>query len=387
LERSVEVYFDAAATTPLTSTVKELMIGCLDVYGNPSSLHRKGMEAEVAVSKARRQILRALGATQGQIVFTSGGTEADNLAIFGSAYIRAKTCKHIVSTAIEHPAVLEPLRALMKEGFEVTFVKPTPQGDILVEDMISAVRENTVLVSMMHVNNETGAILPVKEVGDALVHRPKTLFHVDGTQAFGKLPVNVHSLQADLYTLSGHKVGGPKGIGALYVREGIPLEPRILGGGQENGTRSGTENVLGALAMGQAVKDAGEFSRTVDAQFMTDASRDMAEHLKTCGFKVYQPKNASPYIVLASLPGIRGEVIVHAFESAGLYVSTGSACSSKHAKSSHVLTAMGVAKEEQMSCIRLSFHPQATKQEFMKAKAVIKGQTEWLQRMMGRFGT
>lgn len=380
-----EVYFDVAATTPISPAVKDIMMASIAIYGNPSSLHHKGLEAEAQLMNARKEILCTLGTNHriGRIVFTSGGTEANNLAIFGSVNLRSKRPQHIVTTAIEHKAVLEPLAELCRDGCEVTYVQPCADGDIRAADVLAALREDTVLVTMMHVNNETGAILPVEEVGKSIAANPKIKFHVDGTQAHGKIPIHLPSMKADMYTVSGHKIGGPKGIGALYVRNGLKLAPRTFGGNQEHGMRAGTENVLGAIAMAQAVLDAKDAVQEMN-QFECEANAQLLiQTLLDCGYHVYLPEEKVPFIISASLPGLRGEVIVHALESVGLYVSTGSACSSK-SKESHVLAAMGISLKEQMGTIRISFLPRTTRQEIDFACQMIQRQTNWLKQMVGR---
>ncbi|MDQ0191239.1 cysteine desulfurase [Alicyclobacillus cycloheptanicus] len=382
----MELYFDAAATTPLLPEVQSAIEAAFSLYGNPSSLHRKGVEAERAIGAARDAVMQCLGVRGrgGRVVFTGGGTEANNLAIRGVALRYRDRGRHLVTTQIEHPSVLETCRALENEGWTVTYVAPTPQGDIRAQDVLGAVRDDTVLVTMMHVNNETGAMLPVETVGEALSTRKKTLFHVDGIQAFGKIKHCAKQSYADLYSVSGHKVGAPKGIGALYIREGLSIEPVLYGGGQEFGLRSGTENVLGIVAMGTAAEraDAAQDERW---KRVCALSEQLCKGLEAvAGCTLQRPAAASPYIVSASFPGLRGEVLVHALEEEGLYVSTGSACSSKggHATDSHVLKAMGRSKAEVTGTLRFSMGWWTTEEDVAMAIDIVNKQVSWLRSLV-----
>ncbi|MBX5435603.1 MAG: cysteine desulfurase [Alicyclobacillaceae bacterium] len=380
-----ELYFDTAATTPLLPEVRQALTGAFEVFGNPSSLHRKGIEAEEAVERARAQVQQLLGVRGGRLVFTGSGTEANNLAILGVARRFAGRGRHLVTTMVEHPSVLEPFRRLERDGWQVTFVPPDRDGAVPAGRILEAVRDDTVLVSVMHVNNETGAILPVLHVGEALRARPRTLFHVDGVQAFGKLGSPLRDLRADMYTLSGHKIGAPKGIAALWVRDGLELEPIVYGGGQQYGLRSGTENVPGIVALGAAAAAAQRAFPDSLAHVQALADRLCLGLSGIPGCVVNRPPEASPYIVNVSFPGLRGEVLVHAFEAAGLYVSTGSACSSRRGKveASHVLRAMGRSQAEITGAIRFSLGRWHTAEMVDRAVAVVAEQTAWVRRMMG----
>ncbi|MCL6627573.1 cysteine desulfurase family protein [Alicyclobacillus shizuokensis] len=380
----MELYFDNAATTPLLPHVQDVIKERMATFGNPSSLHRKGVEAEEVVSHARRQVLRMMGAAGGTVVFTGSGTEANNLALLGTARMLSGRGRHVVTTAVEHPSVLEPLRALERQGYEVTYVRPQPDGCVAAEDVLAAVRDDTVLVSVMHVNNETGARMPVEQIGRALADHPKVRFHVDGIQAFGKIPHPVREARADLYTVSGHKLGAPKGIGALYLREGVRVEPVVYGGGQEFGLRSGTENVLGIAAFSAAV---AVMSDGIQAawEHVSALNQQLVAGLREIpGCELHLPQERSPYIVNVSFPGLKGEVLVHALESKGLFVSTGSACSSKggHAIKSHVLVAMGMSEQAVQGAIRLSLTRWATSEEVARALDVIREQTRWLRSIL-----
>lgn len=378
----MELYFDTAATTPLLPEVKDALTAALDTYGNPSSLHHKGVQAEKFLDAARKHVQRVLGRPDGKVVFTGCGTEANNLAIRGVAKRAKARGKHAVTTQIEHPSVLETFRALEREGFEVSYVAPQADGNVAVQDVLSAVREDTFLVSTMHVNNETGAILPVAEIGAELSKRPRTVFHVDGIQAFGKIENCARTANADLYSVSGHKIGAPKGVGALFVRKGLELEPVLYGGGQEFGLRSGTENTLGIAAFGAAAQAATPRQNWPAMQSLMEQLLDGLQSIPDC--RVQRPVMASPYIVSVSFPGLKGEVMVHALESQGLFVSTGSACSTHHGQvsDSHVLKAMHKPQVEITGTLRLSLGPRHTKADVDQAIQIVREQTTWLRNLL-----
>jgi cysteine desulfurase len=375
-----ELYFDTAATAPLLPEVQRVIVDTFGVFGNPSSLHRKGLEAEERLKSARAQVLKALGVARGRIVFTGGGSEANNLAIFGTARRYKERGRHLVTTQIEHPSVLEPFRALEREGWRVTYVAPEPDGSVKADRILDAVTDDTVLVSVMHVNNETGAILPIAEIGAALKERPKVLFHVDGIQAFGKVPGGIRDIPVDLYSVSGHKIGAPKGVGALYLRHGVEISPLVYGGGQEDGLRSGTENLIGIVAMGAAADLAARNARQ-NWEHVSHLSAKLCEglsRLPRC--TVHRPNPKSPYIVSASFSGLKGEVLVHSLEAHGLYVSTGSACSSRggHSKGSHVLTAMKLPAAEINGTLRFSLAPWHSGADVDRALEIVESQVRWL---------
>lgn len=376
----MDIYMDGAATTPLLPQVQQGLVRAFEWYGNPSSLHRKGVTSETAVTEARRSVLKSLGVSSGRLIFTGCGTEANNLAIFGVAKQFSHRGQHIVTSQIEHPSVLESCRALEQEDWRVTYIAPEADGRIQAGKVMEAVTDETVLVTLMHVNNETGAVLPVEEVGEALRAKPKTLFHVDGIQAFGKLTECAKRSNADLYSISGHKIGAPKGVGALYIRNGLQIKPILYGGGQEYGLRSGTENVLGITALGTA-------SELVQSNLDTTWTSLLAlcqwfckglENIPNC--RLQRSESASPFIVSASFVGLRGEVLLHALEAKGVFVSTGSACSSHsgHATGSHVLEAMGKSVQEVTGTIRFSFGPWLSEEDFERALQVIEEQVAWL---------
>ncbi|MCC6368221.1 MAG: cysteine desulfurase [Bryobacterales bacterium] len=342
-------YFDHNATTPLSSEVLRAMCAALEeVYGNASSIHRHGQAARQRLEAARRQVASLLGGSAKEIVLLSGGTEANNLALFGIA----RSGDHVVTTAIEHPAVLNPCARLEEQGVAVTYVAPGSDGRVAAEDVRRAMRRNTTLVSVMHANNETGAIQPIEEIA-RIAHEGGALFHVDGVQAAGKVPVKVSALGVDLYSVSAHKLHAPKGIGALYVRQGVHPRPLLLGGHHERDRRAGTENVPGAIAFGVAAQEAaahegGEAASLRDRleQGILDRVPDVAVN----GSREHRLPNTTNL----RFDGVEGEAMVIALDLRGFAVSSGSACSSGAVEPSHVLLAMGLTAEQARSSVRFS---------------------------------
>ncbi|MCZ8511196.1 cysteine desulfurase family protein [Paenibacillus filicis] len=355
------IYMDNAATTPMDEEVIETMAEVMRrYYGNPSSLHRVGIDAELLVRRARETISEALGCRPEEIRFTSGGTESNNLAIRGAALRYRSRGNHLITTEIEHASVYEPFRKLESEGFKVTYLPVDASGAVSADAVRQALTDETIVVSVMHVNNETGRIQPVGEIGALLREYPKVVFHVDAVQGIGKLPVNPVRDGIDLMTCSPHKLHGPKGTGFLYCRSGVELEPLLLGGGQERGLRSGTENVPALVGMAKSVRKAVERQ----PQFMehTTAIRERIvsciagiEELVLIGPKDAATGKMAPHIVHFAYPGMKSEVIVHALEQRGICVSTRSACSSGADKPSRVLQAMGLPRPVASSGIRISY--------------------------------
>ncbi|MFC4769618.1 cysteine desulfurase family protein [Effusibacillus consociatus] len=352
-----EIYLDNSATTrPFPEVVETMTEVLTEYYGNPSSLHRKGMESEEKVDRVREDIAKTLRGKPAEIIFASGGTEANNLAIQGVARRYKNRGTHIITSSVEHSSVLDVMKFLEGEGFRVTYLPVDENGRVSVADVEQALTDQTVLVSIMYVNNETGSIQPIQQIGQLLSSRPKTLFHVDAVQAYGKIPLRVKEGKVDLLSISAHKLHGPKGIGALYAREGIDLVPLVYGGGQEKGKRSGTENVPGIVGFGAAVRkvfpqlEANRSRMQALRDLLITSIRDSIPEIR-----VNTPaENAAPHIVNVSFPGVKGEVLVHALETEGVYVTTGSACSSREKKYSHVLKAMGLTEKELDGAIRLS---------------------------------
>lgn len=359
------IYFDHAATTPpyedVTRTVAEVMARH---YGNPSSLHRLGEESGKLLDKAREVCAAALQVNPREIVFTSGATESNNLAIKGTALQFANRGKHLITTQTEHPSVLESCKQLEAWGWEVTYLPVDGDGRVTAGQVLKAVRQDTVLVSVMHVNNETGTVQPVAEIGKILKEKAlRVLFHVDGVQGFGKLPLSLAGRGIDLYSLSAHKLRGPKGVGLLYVREGLLLAPLLAGGGQEGGLRSGTENVPYIVAFAKAMRLAaeGQVTRAVKLSKLQERlNRGLAELPE---LTVNSPSSGAPHIVHFSYPGMKAEALLHMLEEHGFFVSTRSACSSKRSEPSRVLLAMGKSKEAAASGIRISLGEEHTEQD------------------------
>lgn len=364
------IYLDNSATTRVCGEAAEKALYMMrECFGNPSSLHSMGFEAEKELERAREAVAQRLFCKSGEITFTSGGTESNNLAVMGAALARKRLGNKVVTTALEHPSVMESMKELEKQGFEVVYLKPDALGEITPESVAQAVDSNTVLVSMMSVNNETGLVLPLQAVKTAIRKSgAPALFHVDNVQGFGKIPLNVSKLGIDLMSVSGHKIHAPKGVGALYVKEKTRLIPRALGGGQEKNLRSGTEGVPGICAMGAAVRALGDEEENLEK---VGALRDLlcAELEKIGSVTLNSPRNALPYIVNFSCGKVRGETMLHFLESKGIYVSTGSACSK--AKPSSVLTALGLTRERISSSIRVSFSKYSTADEVTALAAAL----------------
>lgn len=346
------VYLDNSATTRPYDRVTELMQRAMgECFGNPSSLHSLGLEAEKKVRKARRQIAKSLGASEEEIIFTSGGTESDNTALYGIARSRKREGNKIITTAVEHPAVLEACGMLAREGFEIEYIGVDRSCRPDMEQFARAIDDNTILVSVMAVNNETGSIMPIDEMKKLC---GKAIFHVDGVQGYGKMILRAES--ADMISLSAHKIHGPKGIGALYVRKGMKLPPFVVGGGQERHMRSGTENVPGIMGFGLAAQLAQEnFEERISTMqkardYLLSGIVDQIPDVV-----VNSPRDGAPSVLNVSFLGTRGEVLLHTLEQDQIYVSTGSACSSNKKGQSHVLKAMGLSPKEIEGAIRFSF--------------------------------
>lgn len=363
----MEAYFDNSATTRCTQAAVDVMHkALLEDYGNPSSLHMKGVTAENYIKTATAQIAKILKVSEKEILFTSGGTESNNLALIGTAIANQRAGRHIITTAIEHASVYNPLIFLEEQGYEVTYLPVDHEGRISLDELEAAVREDTILVSMMHVNNEIGTIEPVEEAA-ARVHakNPRTLFHVDAIQSFGKLRIYPKRMGIDLLSVSGHKIHGPKGVGFLYVKDKTKICPIIHGGGQQRDMRSGTENVPGIAGIGVAAAQIYEnFDEKIDALY------ELREYL-VAGMQAFDGvtingasgRAAAPHIVSVSFVGIRAEVLLHALEDRQIYVSTGSACSSNHPAISGTLKAIGVKPELLDATVRFSLSVDSTKEE------------------------
>jgi len=364
----MDVYLDHSATTKPSPAVFAAMQHVLQTeYGNPSSAHRKGFLAEQLLKEARAVVATALGANSNEIIFTSGGTEANNLALQGSIARLKHRHKYLVTTQIEHSSVSSVFKHFEAQGYRVTYLGVDQYGFVKMDELQAALAEQPALISMMMVNNEIGTIQSIAEIGALLnccLERP--LFHVDAVQAFGKVPFHVHQLGVDLLSISGHKIYGPKGIGALYIKTGTKIDPIFYGGGHESALRPGTQNVPGIVGMGVA---AAEVSRDLHANRQKLAllkhyliQQILAQIPKV---QIHSPEqeNFTPNILNVSFYGIKGEVLLHTLETDGIYVSTGSACNSHKKSYSHVLTAIGLAEPALESAIRFSFSPNNTTDE------------------------
>lgn len=366
------IYLDNSATTQQLPEVTEQMLEYMnECFGNPSSLHRLGLQAEKGVKTARKQLQDAFPAG-GRAVFTSGGTEADNMALFGAAKAGRRRGRRIVTTKVEHPAVLECCAALEQEGFEVIRVGVDRQCRLDLEALKDAVSEDTILVSVMQVNNEAGTVMPLQEIAEICRSRSEAVLHCDAVQSFGKIPLPGG---ADLISASGHKIHGPKGIGSLWIRDGIRIPALIRGGGQEKDLRSGTENVPAIAGFGLAARIASEH-RTVQMKRVAGLRQRLMEGLleEIPDTVVNSPAESGteagmccPSILNVSFLGTRGEVILHTLEQSGVYVSTGSACSSNKKGRSHVLEAMGCTDREIEGAIRFSLGVMNTEEEIEEA--------------------
>ena len=369
-----EIYLDNSATTRVceksAEKVLELMTQC---YGNPSSLHKKGLEAQREVAHARQAVAVSLGAQPREIIFTSGGTEANNLAVLGGAAAGRRRGKRIVTTAIEHPSVLEPMRQLEKEGFEVVFLTPDADGRVPEEAVLKAVTGDTILISVMAVNTELGSIQPIEVLKKAVKRAgAPALVHVDGVQAYGKLPLRPEKLGIDLLTVSGHKIHGPKGVGALYVSKNARILPRTFGGGQERELRPGTEAAPLIAGLGAAAEELPDWRQAYSRmEKLRDYTLQKLSGLE--GVEVNSPVEGLPYLLNFSALGIRSETMLHFLAQRGIYVSSGSACAK--GKQSHVLKAAGLPDSRISSAIRVSFSRENTERD---ADALAEGVREGL---------
>lgn len=363
----MEVYLDNSATTRCFDEVADLMAGimCKD-YGNPSSLHRKGVQAEQYVRYAKETIAKNLKVNEKEIFFTSGGTESDNLALMGCAYANCRMGRHLITTQIEHPAVLQTMRQLEGDGFRVTYLPVDKKGCIRLEDLQRAITGETILVSIMHTNNEVGSLQPVEEAGAMIKGmNPRILFHVDAVQGYGKFRILPKKMHIDLLSVSGHKIHGPKGIGFLYVDEKVKIRPILFGGGQQSGLRSGTENVPAIAGLAKSVELVyrdldGEVSKLYQ---LKEAFVEGVRKIPDIVVNGHPGRDGAPHVVSVSFKEVRSEVLLHALEDKGIYVSAGSACSAHKPQPSATLQAMGIDKELLGSTIRFSFSVFTTMEE------------------------
>ena len=395
----MEVYLDNSATTKITDRVRDIMIKVLyEDYGNPSSMHRMGVNAEKYMKEAAQIIADSLKVEPKEIIFTSGGTEANNLALIGTAMAYQRRGKHIITTRIEHPSVHQPLLYLEENGYKIDFIPVDRTGKILKDKLYNAINDETQIVSVMFVNNEIGSVQDIEEIAREIKKiKNDIIFHVDAVQAFGKYRIHPRRMGIDLLSISGHKIHGPKGIGALYVNDNIRLKPIIFGGGHQRGLRSGTENVPAIAGLGQAVKDIYEnFEQKVNKMYelkqliIKELSgldgvtiNGLPEECES-NYEMEHIKMTASHIVSASFEGVRSEVLLHALEDRGVYVSSGSACSSHHPQPSATLSAIGIPKILLDSTIRISISEMTTEEEIQYAIEQIRDLVPKLRRYTRR---
>ncbi|MDK2820488.1 MAG: cysteine desulfurase [Clostridia bacterium] len=370
------IYLDNSATTAVLPEVVKAMTKMLEInYGNPSSLHGLGLKAEKALNEARYQVAKLIDADTSEIYFTSGGTEANNWVLYGLTKARQRQGKHIITTSIEHSSVLAACKRLETEGFEVTYLPVNSDGVISLKDVESSLRKETILVSIMSVNNEMGSQQPIAEIADLVHKKSKAVLHVDHVQGYGKIPLNCHRENIDLMSISSHKIHGPKGTGALYVRKGLHIEPFMVGGNQENGKRSGTENTAGIVGFGVAAKLAGNnFEERVAKmrEFKVTLAHQLINDIPNTYINGPEPEKGAPHILSVSFPGIRAEILIHMLEQKGVYVSTGSACHSRFEGASHVLKALKLSPEHLEGTIRISLGALNTQEQIEPTVAALK---------------
>ena len=391
------IYLDNSATTRTFDEVTEYMTHIMkDIYGNPSSRHTLGISAEAEVKKSLERLARIMKVDTGNILFTSGGTESDNLAIIGGAMANKRGGMHLITTKTEHPAVLEPVKFLEEQGFSVTYLDAGADGRVNPDDLKASLTDETILVSIMNVNNEIGSVNDIREIGAIIKdYKPSILFHTDAVQSFGKFRINPKSCKIDMMSVSGHKIHGPKGVGILYVADKVKLHPLMLGGGQQKGLRSGTENVPGIAGIGLAseliYKD---FDEKTDKLY--ELKRYFIEELiKLPGVYVNGiPQNAftdeamirmtAPHIISASFDQIRAEVLLHALEAKGIYVSSGSACSSNKPSVSATLQAIGLDRKLLDSTLRFSMSHSTTREDIDTTLTVLSDELPKLRKFIRR---
>ena len=382
----MDIYLDNSATTKPYKEVIDKMVYALSTdYANPSSLHRKGIEVEKNIKNIRQNIARTLGAKDKEIYFTSGGTESNNTIIRSVSSINKKRKNHIISTTIEHPSVLNTLKDLESEGYEVTYLEVNKDGIINIDELKKAIKPTTCLVTIMHVNNEVGSIQPIQEIGKYLKSLDDKIYlHVDAVQSYTKINFRPSRYNIDFMSVSGHKFHGPKGIGFMYIKENNRIKPILTGGGQEIGIRSGTENTPGIYGLGEAVRIINE-----DLDNKIEKIKSLRDLLKNeiinniDDIKLNSPSDGVCHILNITFYGIKGEVLLHYLEQKGVYVSTGSACSSKK-KGSHVLNAMGLSPQEIEGAIRFSLSDLNTEDEIKEAVKILKESISDLRMIMRR---
>ena len=380
----MEAYLDNAATTFVFPQVKDLMGKVMEEdFGNPSSLHKKGVEAEQYIKEAKETIAKFLKVEPKEIVFTSGGTESNNMALIGSAYANQRRGKHIITTRIEHASVYEPLMHLEKEGFQITYLPVDEHGIVKIDALKEALTDETILVSIMYVNNEIGSIQSIEEIGKIIKsYREDILFHVDAIQAYGKLKIYPKRAKIDLLSVSGHKIHGPKGSGFLYIKDKTKIQPILFGGGQQKGMRSGTENVpaIAGLSLASKLMYENHEEKIEKLNILKERFIKGVSEIEN----VTNNSGEAPHIISISFPGVRSEVLLHALEEKGVYVSSGSACSSNHPAISGTLKAIGLDKNHWESTLRFSLSIFTTEEEVDFAIQCLKELVPVLRRFTRR---
>ena len=380
----MEAYLDNSATTSCSQAATEEMVELLTQdYGNPSSLHMKGVIAEKYITEAKKKIAKTLKVEEKELVFTSGGTESNNLAIIGSALANKRAGMHVITTSIEHASVTNPFIWLSENGFEVTYLGVDAYGQVKQDELKNAIRPDTILVSIMHVNNEIGALQPIEEIGKLIkAVNPKCLFHVDAIQSYGKMSVLPKKWNVDMLSVSGHKIHGPKGSGFLFIKDKTKVKPLIHGGGQQKGMRSGTENVPAIAGLAVASEEMYQnLEENRNHLFMLrDYFIEEVEKLDGVSVNGKKDHDSAPHIVSVSIEGVRAEVILHTLEDRNIYVSAGSACSSNKPAISSTLQSIGLKKELLDSTVRFSFSIHTTKEELDYALDVMRETIPMLQR-------
>lgn len=373
------IYLDNSATTQPDPSVLESYQSVSEKYfANPSSIHQLGGEAEKLLLHARQQVADLLGVLRHEIIFTSGGTEGNNLAIKGIAFEHQNRGKHIITTQIEHPSVFDACKNLERLGFEVTYLPVNEDGVISVEELKNSIRDDTILVSVMHVNNEIGSIQPIKEIGEIAKKHPKLFFHVDNVQGLGKVPLELTNSGIDLCTFSGHKIHGLKGTGILYVRNKTTLFSLFHGGNQEGSIRSGTENLAGAVAMARALRLTNE-SETTDQLHLKKMQQYLRNQLqKNKEIDINTPINSAPHIMNISVRSIKPEIIIHMLGKKKIYISTKSACSSKQTDESRILVACGYGRDRSTTALRVSMSSKNTLEEI---KVFLRGLNQAIKQL------
>lgn len=384
----MEAYLDNSATTVVSDGVKDVVLKAMTQdFGNPSSMHMKGVEAERYLRDAKEAIAKILKVNEKELIFTSGGTESNNLALIGIAMANMRAGKHIITSCVEHASVLNTMKYLEEQGFSVTYLPVDKYGKIRISQLLEAIREDTILVSVMYVNNEIGAVEPLEEISKAIKQKKTNIIlHTDAIQAFGKYKIYPKRIGVDAMSVSGHKLHAPKGVGFLYVSEKVKIKPILFGGGQQKGLRSGTDNVPGIAGIAQASKEAYTDLEEKTAHMYELKDYFIEQILKLENVRVNSEEGtlSAPHIVNVSFLGVRSEVMLHELESRSIYVSAGSACSSNHSHVSDTLKGIGLNAEEIDSAIRFSFCEHTTKEELDYVIEVIADRISTLRKFTRR---